>query len=215
MLRQRCQAAITYTAKFKDRRKPFYWAILALHLASTSSAVSQVERHLFANFAHRLLTDAVGLARNPEDDPSNLDATSSSQQANGKKRGADNSRAIQGPDDLQLLVEVYRQQGRYKEALSILNDPGIGISSKIGQSSWELLRERIILYELCESWEELWHSCFELLKRAGPDEDSNPELTQGIDAGMFGNDWVVWAALIKASSNIRTQEFVQERLLSV
>jgi len=210
MLRQRCQAAITYTAKFKDQRKPFYWAILALHLASRSAAVSQIERHLFADFAYRLLTDAVGLARKPEDGSSNVDANLNSHQASLKKRGADNSRAIQGPNDLQLLVEVYRHQGRYEEALSILNDPDVGISSKIGQFSWELLRERINLYELCESWEELWHSCFELLIRAGPDEDPSPKLTQAIDAGMFGNDWVVWAALIKASSHIRTQEFVQE-----
>lgn len=214
MLRQWCQAAIIYSAKFKGQRKSFYWAIVALHLASTASAVSQAERHLFANLSHRLLTDAIELARKPEEGPSNVDANLNPQQASIKKRGATNSRAIQSPNDLQLLVEVYRYQGRYEDALSILNDPDIGISSKIGQSSWELLRERILLYQLCDSWDELWHSCFELLIRAGPDGDSSHELTHNIDAGIFGDDWVVWAALIKASSHIRTQEFVRKWMLS-
>jgi len=209
MLRQRCQAAMTHSAKFKDRRRPFYMTIMALHLASTASDVSQAEQSLFASLAYRLLNDAVGLARTHKDGSATGDASLSSQKANSGNGAADSSRAIRGPDDLQLLVEVYRHQGRYKEALSILNDPDIGISSKLGQSSWELIRERIKLYELSELWEELWQSCCDLLLRAGPDGNKSAEHAQPVDAGMFGNDWVVWAAMIRASSKIRTQEFVR------
>ena len=197
---------MTHSAKFKDRRRPFYKAILALHLASTAPDLSQAEQTLFASLGHRLLTDAVGLARKHKDGSATDDA---SQQATDGKGFTDNSRAIRGPNDLQLLVEVYRHQGRYKEALSILNDPYVGISSKLGQSSWELIRERIKLYELSELWEELWQSCSDLLVRAGPTRDKSTGHTLPIDAGIFGNDWVVWAAMIRASSKIGTQEFVR------
>ncbi|MCJ1247485.1 hypothetical protein MMC30_004699 [Trapelia coarctata] len=200
------KAAMTHSAKFKDRRRPFYCAIMTLHLASTASDVSQAERNLFASLAHRLLTDAVGLARNHKDGLGTGDASLSTPQANGGKGASDKSRAIQGPDDLQLLVEVYQHQRRYQEAISILNDPDIGISSKLGQSSWELIRERIKLYELSESWEEVWQSCYDLLLRAGPDGNKSTEHVHFIDAGMFGNDWVVWTAMIRASTKIQTEE---------
>lgn len=198
---------MTYSKEFKDRRRPFYWAILALHLASTSPAVPQNEQAVFATMAYRLCTDAVGLARNRKDDLGTGDA--SSQSTNAWKGPLDNSRAIQSPGDLQLLVEVYRHQGRYKEALSILADPDIGIGSKIGQSSWELIKEWIRLYELSESWQDLWQSCSYLLNIACPAQNNGTDSTPPIDVGMFGDDWVVWSAMIRAASQIRTQELVR------
>lgn len=109
-------------------------------------------------------------------------------------------------EDIFLLLRVYRSQERYAEALKVLEDPLTGIASRLGNHSWELVRQKIELYELCHLWSEEWQFCAHLLKDAHPDSLQNPLLLSYHQFGKFGDDWKVWVGLLSATEKINTSE---------
>lgn len=109
-------------------------------------------------------------------------------------------------EDLLLLLKVFRSQEKYSEALKILDDPLTGVSSRLGQNSWELVRHKVELYELCHRWDEEWEFCRELLEDAHPDNLQNASRSPKHQFGAFGDDWIVWVGLLSATAQIKIAE---------
>ena len=105
-----------------------------------------------------------------------------------------------------LLLEIYKSQGRYKEALVVLDDPRTGIGSKIAGNNWDLVRGKLDIMEASELWEEEWNYCSSLLQDARPDNLQNTNRTRSSIFGAIGDDWRVWTGLLTAASKLRTQE---------
>lgn len=183
-----------YQKNFPKERHPFFLAIVSSHLAGMSPQASETDRKLFTPLAYRLLsksaTDALDYEMSPEKDPSK------------------NVRALQSAGDLQLLVAIYRLQGKYTEAIAALDDPHIGLGSRICGRSWDLVREKIELYSLCELWENLWRFCRDILMDARADSLHNAGYFPRFGYGVFGDDWKVWSGLMTASVQIATTELV-------
>lgn len=106
------------------------------------------------------------------------------------------------------MLRVYRSQGKHKEALEVLIDPRTGINSRVGRSSWELVRELIELYALTERWSEEWLFCSKLLQDAQPDNLRNTFRPTHCDYGKFGDDWKVWAGLVDAAHQIGSERYL-------
>lgn len=115
-------------------------------------------------------------------------------------------RTIQTLEELLLLLKIYRGQGKYEEALQVLDNPHIGITSQVGNYSWELVRYKIELYQLCNRWKDVWQFCRELLEDAHPKNMQKESRTPFHRYGAFGDDWKVWVGLIAANTNINTLE---------
>lgn len=115
-----------------------------------------------------------------------------------------NVRALNSLEDIFLLLNIYRSQERYAEAVKVLNNPLTGITSRLGNNSWELVRQKIELYELCEQWSEQWEFCAELLIDAHPDNLQNPSWSSRHPFGKFGDDWIVWVGLLLSSDMVNT-----------
>ena len=183
-----------YQKNFPKERHPFFLAIVSSHLAGISLKASETDRKLFTPLAYRLLsksaTDAVDYERSPDKDRSKY------------------VRALQCTGDVQLLVAIYRSQGRYAEAIAVLDDPRIGLGSRICGRSWDLVREKIELYALCELWENLWAFCRDILVDARADSLHDAEYSPRFGYGVFGDDWKAWSGLMTASARIATTEFV-------
>jgi N-terminal acetyltransferase B complex non-catalytic subunit len=198
------QAALNYSRKFKGKRRPFYWSILALHLASNTSEIPETEKKVYSEMAYRLLITAVETTKSEVQNPA---PGSGSNEESVGKTSQDSARGFRGPNDLQLLVYIYKSQGRHKDALAVLNHPEIGIRSTICNSSWELVREKLKLQEQCELWESLWRTCHDLLLEANPSCRGIPrEDTEELQVGVFGNDWLVWESMIRAASKYSNPE---------
>lgn len=191
---------MVYQKNFPHKREPFFWAILSSHLAAGISSATESERNLYKTLAHRFLskavTDAIEIGK--IQDGAKPDSKSISKAI----------RAVQSSDDLRLLVVICRYQGKYREALAVLDDPIIGLSSKLGGKSWDLAREKIELLELCELWQELWQLCKHLLLDARSDNLKTAERAPHMGFGAFGNDWKVWKGLVVASAKMRNRESV-------
>lgn len=166
---------------------------------------------MFKDLAYRLLEKAAAFAK-VENPISDLDTLSlNSPKPVITKASTDTYRALKNPGDLLLLVEVYKSQGREQEALAVLKSPHFGLESPIGQSSWELMREKVLLNEVCELWNEQFADCYGLLHDASPSCENRTDSAYNRGIGTFGNDWLVWKALLKASSKIRTAESVRNK----
>ena len=183
-----------YQKNFPEKRQPFFMAIVSSHLAATTCMASTIDKQIFGPLACRLLAKA---------------ASDTVENVSASRKPA---RVLESAGDLHLLTTVYQSQGKYKEALDILNDDRIGLSSPIGANSWDLVREKIELCELSYSWEELWQFCQQLLLEA---VDANQECsTNGSDTRKrlgfrkFGDDWKVWSAFIDAAASFESNEYV-------
>lgn len=113
------------------------------------------------------------------------------------------SRVIQNTEELILLLKIFRSQNKNEEALTVINNPRIGLGSPIGGNSWELVRQKLELYEICGRWDEEWQFCQQLL------ENSHPRNTQELKAPYhqlkaYGDDWKVWIGLVTAAFNTST-----------
>ena len=204
---------MVYSRNFPNRRRPFYWSILTNHFVSMMADVPERERAIYAELAYKQFDKAVTLVHTGLLKTTTEKLSLEPTRTNGAKENPDSSRALQNAGDLQLLVQVFRSQGRYKEALAILDDPHTGVGSPIGMSSWELIRERIMLYSLCNLWEEQWQNCYDLLMGASPVGSANTSEGSRPGVGKFGDDHMVWSELLNAHLGIRTKESVLETWL--
>ena len=117
-------------------------------------------------------------------------------------QGSDSpGRVIHTLDELQLLLGIYRNQGLWDQALEVLDSPYIGITSPVGQNSWELMRIKIELLELCHKSEELQGLCEKILTDAKEINLEDPNYKPNFSFGKLGDDWKIWAALLFVARN--------------
>lgn len=199
---------MVYSKNFPKRRQPFFWVILSSYLVSTAKCTSGRETQFYRDMAHRLLSKAA--ADVPQEDLTadikSIDLENSN--IDGSKGSSNPPRTLHNSNDLRLLVRVFKSQGRYQEALDILNDPRTGLKSSIGANSWDLVLEKLDLQRQCEMWEEQWNFCHNLLADALPAEATYSEKHGPLGYGHFGDDWKVWDAIVTACQKIKTSKFV-------
>ena len=186
-LRAAQQAAQIWMKNFPKKREPFFLYILTMHRIAEDLATPESERQLLRSLAYKFLSKAAA------------DAPVGAEEVRP-------ARAISNLEDLQLLIRIYRAQGKYAEAIAITRDPHVGVGSSVGGNSWELVRQLIELFELNHQWLDLWQLCQRLLVDA---RDISPERqfhSTRYTHGKLGDDWRVWQALIMASNNIGAQE---------
>lgn len=99
-----------------------------------------------------------------------------------------------------------KSQGKYKEALAVLEDSRTGIGSVIAGNNWDLVRGKLDILEASEMWEEEWNYCMGLLQDARPDNLKNTDRIGTSNFGAVGDDWRVWTGLLTAASKLRTQK---------
>lgn len=186
-LRAAQQATQSWMKNFPKNRDPFFLYILTMHKLAEDSATPESERALLRSLAYKFLSKAA------------------SEVPNGEER-IKSTRAINTLEDVLLLVRVYRAQGKYSEAATIVKDSRTGMESPPGRNSWELVRQLIELLQLSNQWVELWQLCQQLLIDArNISAEKQFHLTYH-PFGKLGDDWTVWQALVTASSNIDSQE---------
>ena len=116
-------------------------------------------------------------------------------------------RSVQTPQELQLLLSIYRRQGYSEEALRILDSPNLGISSNAAKGDWNFVRIKLDLLAERAQWQHLWDFSTSLLDKA---RQPPQELDNGWDGpkmvDFHGDDWRVWQCLIQACTRINTAE---------
>ena len=115
-------------------------------------------------------------------------------------------RVLMSQEDLLLLSRVYKGQGKYEDALFILENPQTGWSSSIGHRSWEVLLQVVELQGLCGQWERQWHTCQDILQGARPSSVEEKASGSELMFGSRGDDWKIWNALVVAASKLGTTD---------
>ncbi|KAL8674694.1 MAG: hypothetical protein Q9168_000926 [Polycauliona sp. 1 TL-2023] len=179
------KAGMTYTKNFPNRRDPFFWTIFANFMAAKTLPDGNSEKQLCGTMAYRMCAKAAeAVVSHSEQDHSTE-----------MKKGLSNGRVIRTLDDIVFLLDIYESQGKYEEAISILESDRTGITSSIGKRSWKLVTSKIRLLGSAQRWLDQFKFCSELLEDASPVNDK-PSI-QG--CGKLGNDGYVWNALIDSA----------------
>ncbi|KAL8813455.1 MAG: hypothetical protein Q9200_000252 [Gallowayella weberi] len=179
------KAAMTYTKHFPNRREPFFWTIFVNFMASRSLTDQDNERNLCRTMAYRMCAKAAeAVALDTKQD-----------QNTETKKGLKNGRVLRTVDDIVFLLDVYESEGKYEEAIAVLDSDATGIHSTIGKQSWKLVTSKIRLLGLANRLLDQYRYCFELLEDATPAKDQ----PQVHGFGALGNDGYVWTSLIDAA----------------
>lgn len=110
------------------------------------------------------------------------------------------SRAIQTPEELFLLLTILDSQGKFEENATILHSQNLGIDSRIAQNDWSFVRAKLENLAKASLWEESLSYARELL--ALPDDT-----TSGATNPQEKDDWAVWDVLLKATDNIKKETY--------
>ncbi|KZF24609.1 hypothetical protein L228DRAFT_281666 [Xylona heveae TC161] len=183
------KAAMILQKSFPKKRHYYFWAILTSHLVSISDEATEAEKKLFGTLGYRMITKA---ASDVPKDP---------------KAVLSPGRAIQTPEELRLLVSIYRRQGALKELADIMASSELGSGSAVAKGDWAFVREHIQILEDLVKWTEEWELCKKLLDLVRGDVS---------DTDLYGDDWRVWEGLLLScekldDSNIRkeTEELIK------
>lgn len=107
-------------------------------------------------------------------------------------------RAIQNAEELFLLIRIFESQDRHTEIVKILDSPNLGLSSRIVQNDWSLIREKLLSLEKAGLWAEGLSYARELLTL--PSDEAERRALQERD------DWNVWNLLVTATQNLNALE---------
>ncbi|KAB8199981.1 N-acetyltransferase B complex non catalytic subunit-domain-containing protein [Aspergillus parasiticus] len=180
------KAAMTLQNNFPKTRKYYLWAIFLSHLVATDQASSEPDRKLFGTLAYRMVSKA---ADSVPSDPKELLSP---------------PRAIQGPEELLLLVKIFESQGRHDEIVKILDSENLGLSSRVIQNDWSFVGVKLSSLEKAEMWTQGLSYARELL--AIPTNEAEKKALQERD------DWAVWKLLVISTRKMNTQETTIETL---
>lgn len=185
------KAAMSLQSNFPKTRKYHFWAILLTYLVAVDPSSSDAERKLFGTLAYRMVSKAADSV------PSN------------PKELLSSPRAIQNAEELFLLIRIFESQDRHTEIVKILDSPNLGLSSRIVQNDWSLIREKLLSLEKAGLWAEGLSYARELLTL--PSDEAERRALQERD------DWNVWNLLVTATQNLNalettaeTQKFIDE-----
>ena len=104
------------------------------------------------------------------------------------------------------MLRVYKDQGKYEEALNILEDERKGFASPVGNRSWELALQMIELQGICGRWKVQWHSCQEILRHARPKKFQCENSRSNLAFGERGDDWKIWDFLVMSTTKLASDE---------
>ena len=201
------QAAISYMKKFQEKREPFFWNILTCELAELHEKSSNTERRILRPLAYGFLSRAIREAESENQSVSSPFCCLTKLIVEElPQRVSNRGRTIQTLEELLLLLRVYRSQEKYEEAIAVLDSSRTGIASPVGNHSWELVRQKLEIYEKCNRWKDLWQFCHELLMDALPSKKRDVEGQPFHTFNKFGDDWKVWVGLVTAAIKIGTRE---------
>ena len=195
-----------YMKKFPLSREPFFWNIITCELAGSHESATETDRTILRPLAYGFISKAAADVSAETVIATHFPNFQTSMLKLKVQPASSNVRALKSLSDISLLLKIYRSQGRYAEALNILDDPLTGIASPLSNNSWELVRQKIELYEMCQQWSEEWRFCSELLEDAHPDSLQNVSRSSYHQFGKVGDDWKVWVGLLSATDNINTSE---------
>ncbi|KAE8351475.1 N-acetyltransferase B complex non catalytic subunit-domain-containing protein [Aspergillus coremiiformis] len=174
------KAAMTLQSNFPKTRKYYLWAIFLSHLVATDQASSETDRKLFGTLAYRMVSKA---ADSVPPDPKELLSP---------------PRAIQGPEELLLLVKIFESQGRHDEIVKILDSENLGLSSRIIQHDWSFVGVKLSSLEKAEMWTQGLCYARDLLGIHNNEEERKTLQER--------DDWAVWKLLVISTRNINSQE---------
>ncbi|KAE8394582.1 N-acetyltransferase B complex non catalytic subunit-domain-containing protein [Aspergillus alliaceus] len=181
------KAAMTLQSNFPKTRKYYLWAIFLSHLVATDQASSETDRKLFGTLAYRMVSKA---AESVPSDPKELLSL---------------PRAIQGPEELLLLVKIFESQGRYDEIVKILDSENLGLSSRVIQNDWSFVGVKLSSLEKAEMWTQGLSYARDLLAIIPTNETERKSLQEH-------DDWAVWKLLVISTRNINSQETIADTL---
>lgn len=181
------EAAIMYKTRFPYNHQAHFWYIITCQLLAESKDSESVVRKLNQGLVFGNLAKAAKALTN----------------AGGKLT---NGLVLENLEDLLLLLRVYQSQGRFQEALDVLDDDRAGIFSRIGNKSWQLVRHKVELLELNGQWQELWQFCRKVLSGSHPKALFPKSTSTNSAFGRMGDDWAIWSRLIIATNQICTDE---------
>ena len=168
---------MTWMKNFPKERKPFFLYILNTHLLSEQT-IDEQEKSLMQRLAFKYLSKAASYIVESDEEAST------------------DGRQIQSFEDRRLLLRVYQAQGKFLEAIEILEHPRLGLAPFLGGQRWELTRQYMDLLELCERWTQLRETCDLILEQSrDPDCSERP-----YGFGKLGDDWKTWQMLIRAEN---------------
>lgn len=113
-------------------------------------------------------------------------------QANGHHRG------IQTPEEMMLLLQIFKSQGRFAESVKLLNSETVGINSPIINNDKEFIRLKSFSLASGKLWEESM-SFVKSLYTVSEDEQKRKDLLEF-------DDWVIWNLLLESTRHIGTPE---------
>ena len=100
------------------------------------------------------------------------------------------------------MIRIYKDQGKYQEALAILEDPQTGFASSIGERSWELAIQITELQGLSGKWELQWQNCQSILRDACPNIIDREITGLEFAFGERGDDWKVWKMFVISAGHL-------------
>ena len=176
---------MTWTKHFQRNRKPFFLYILTTFLVSEQTK-DQQEKKILQALAYKRLSKAVSDVLEPSEEASLA------------------GRQIKSFQDRKFLLQVYEAQGRFEEAVKLLEDSRTGTESLVGVSKWELTLHYMDLLQTTEQWAKLQETCLSILNQSL--HLDNTGIQYGF--GQLGDDWKSWQMLIHAHSMDKTTELV-------
>ncbi|KAI9839626.1 MAG: hypothetical protein M1819_002252 [Sarea resinae] len=182
------KAAMFLQRFFPKNRDYYFWAILMCHLIYLSPEASDSDRKLFGTLAYRMISKAASEV--PTDSKILLSP----------------GRAVQTPDELQLLISIYRKQGYFKEALSILDSENLGIFSPVAKGDWSFVREKLEILGIQNLWQEKWEFCKKLLDDVWRRRYEAGNETSSSNTFVRDDDLRLWQGMLLASKHIQTGE---------
>ncbi|KAI4147842.1 MAG: hypothetical protein LQ341_001715 [Variospora aurantia] len=187
------KAAMAYMKHFPSKPEPFFWAIFANFMASKSLKTPDQEKVLCGTMAYRMCAKA---ADDVHAEPGKILHTI---MALKQKKELKSGRVLRTPGDVAFLLDVFESQGKWKEAIAVLESRRTGIKSRIGKRSWDLVLRKFQLLEYVGEWLDQFKYSSTLLADACA---ANSRL-QIHGFGEFGNNWSTWVAMLRAAANLR------------
>ena len=181
------EATIMYKTRFPHSHQAHFWYIITCQLLAESKESEDVVRKVNQGLVFGNLSKAAKALTTTGELPNN-------------------GLVLENLEDLLLLLRVYRSQGKFKEALSVLDDDRSGIFSRIGNKAWQLVRHKIELLELSGQWQGLWQFCKIVLSGSHPKALFQKSTSNNSAFGRIGDDWAIWSRLIIATNQICTDE---------
>lgn len=104
-------------------------------------------------------------------------------------------RAIQTPEELFLLIQIFQSGKHYAEIVKILNSENAGVNSRIVQNEWSFIATKLASLGEAGMWTEGLSYAKSLL--------GIPEDEAGQRALQERDDWAVWNIIVGAAKNIK------------